>query len=241
MTPDWERDGVQLFCRDCREVLPIIESVDHVITDPPYGDRTNIGARTGSGDKVLIDYAAASVESLSCTLGMAIGLSRRWSIIWYDVEGIGDLSRLWPDLYIRCGIWRKPDATPQFTGDRPAMWGEACAIFHATGKKRWNNGGYPAFWEFNTERDRYGHPTPKPIGLMQAQVIQFTDPGETVLDFFMGSGTTGVACVKLGRKFIGCEISREYFDIAVRRIESAIDETGLLDWAAKPEQAEIEI
>ena len=98
-----------------------------------------------------------------------------------------------------------------------------------------------AIWTFPTVKGiaRPDHPCPKPLGLMELLVMQFTDPGETILDPFMGSGTTGVACAKLGRKFIGCEIDPKYFEIAVRRINDAMDETVLLDWAAKPEQAEI--
>jgi DNA modification methylase len=66
-----------------------------------------------------------------------------------------------------------------------------------------------------------GHPTPKPLGLMRDWILLFTDEGETVLDPFMGSGTTGVACLTLGRRFIGVEKREEYFDIACRRIDDA--------------------
>ncbi len=194
---------------------------DVVITDPPYGERTNVGARNMAGSESPITYAALGISELSRLVPRLINIAARWVIIWYDIEEIGALRNAAPGEYIRAGFWRKPDATPQFTGDRPAMAGEACAIFHRAGKKRWNGGGYPAYWEFLTERDRWGHPTPKPIGLLNAQVSQFTDSGETVLDPFMGSGTTGVACMGLGRKFIGIEIEPKYFDISCKRIENA--------------------
>jgi site-specific DNA-methyltransferase (adenine-specific) len=71
------------------------------------------------------------------------------------------------------------------------------------------------------QRDTGDHPCPKPLKLLKWIVENFTDPGDTVFDPFMGSGTTGVACVQTGRKFIGCEIDPGYFEIAKRRIEQA--------------------
>lgn len=68
------------------------------------------------------------------------------------------------------------------------------------------------------------HPTQKPVALMEYMVETYTDAGDSVLDFVMGSGTTGVACVKTGRKFVGIELDRGYFDIAVERISKAIAE-----------------
>ena len=62
------------------------------------------------------------------------------------------------------------------------------------------------------------HPTQKPVALMEYLIKTYTNEGETVLDFTMGSGSTGVACVSTGRKFIGCELDKEYFDVALGRI-----------------------
>ena len=74
------------------------------------------------------------------------------------------------------------------------------------------------------ERD---HPNEKPLALMQTLIETLGNEGNTILDPFMGSGTTGVACVKLDRKFIGIEIELKYFDIACRRIEKAVSEPRL--------------
>ena len=71
------------------------------------------------------------------------------------------------------------------------------------------------------------HPTQKPIAVMEWAIKETTDDNHTILDPFMGSGTTGVACVKLGRKFIGIEIEPKYFDIACKRIEAAVAEPRL--------------
>jgi len=84
------------------------------------------------------------------------------------------------------------------------------------------NKGARATAIYSTETsDKNGHPCPKPIGWMRWAVSLASRAGETILDPFMGSGTTGVAAVKLGRRFIGIEIEPKYFDIACRRIEEA--------------------
>ncbi|HDY88999.1 MAG TPA: site-specific DNA-methyltransferase [bacterium] len=79
----------------------------------------------------------------------------------------------------------------------------------------------PSSWQkFNTVagKDKTAHPTQKPVELMEYLIKTYTNEGDTVLDFAMGSGTTGVACRRLNRKFIGIELDREYFDIARERI-----------------------
>ncbi|WP_152053034.1 DNA-methyltransferase [Tautonia marina] len=82
----------------------------------------------------------------------------------------------------------------------------------------WNGGGHHAVWHCNVERDQV-HPTQKPLRLLCDWVRLFSDPGETVLDPFAGSGTTGIACLRLGRRFIGIERDPEYFEAMCRRIE----------------------
>lgn len=123
------------------------------------------------------------------------------------------------DLLVRLGVWIKRNGAPQFTGDRPGTGWEAVACLHRPGKKRWNGGGHHAVWDI--PKVVGDHPTGKPIALLNKWVNQFTDIGETILDPFMGSGPTGVAAMQLGRKFIGIELERKYFDIACRRIEDA--------------------
>jgi site-specific DNA-methyltransferase (adenine-specific) len=76
--------------------------------------------------------------------------------------------------------------------------------------------------EFNCRQDRGFHPTQKPVALMEYLIKTYTNPGELVLDFAMGSGTTGVACVNTGRKFIGIELDKNYYEIACKRINDAL-------------------
>ncbi len=122
--------------------------------------------------------------------------------------------------WIRDGYWHRTNGTPQITGDRPAVGVEALAIMHACGgKMRWNKGGAQAFWDGPRAESRPGrHPTKKPPWLMEALIRDFTDPGDLVFDPTAGEGTTGEACIKLGRRFIGCEIDPKYHAAGLARL-----------------------
>jgi DNA modification methylase len=131
------------------------------------------------------------------------------------------------DCWVRAGFWRRPDGAPQFTGDRPATPGDAVAIMHAEGKKRWNGGGHHAYWEHGVERVAREHPTQKPESLMREIVTQFTDAGDLILDPFGGSGTTAVAAKRLGRRCIFVEREEKYCEIAAKRLsQGALDLFG---------------
>jgi site-specific DNA-methyltransferase (adenine-specific) len=123
--------------------------------------------------------------------------------------------------HVRIGQWRKLGGSPQFTGDRPGIGCEAIEIAHPPGRKRWNGGGRHAFWEFAIASGTRVHTTQKPLPLMEALVSDFTDAGELICDPFAGSGTTGVACIRLGRRFVGWEKDRRYFAVAVKRLRAA--------------------
>ena len=206
-----------LYLGDCRDVLPTLPKVDVVITDPPYGEQTHAGARTGDGDVVLVDFESISADELVSIAAACVEKANRWVVMTCEWRHAAMLEQL--EALVRLGVWIKPNGAPQFTGDRPGTGWEAVAILHRPGKKRWNGGGHHAVWHFNKHSGE--HPTQKPLGLLEKWLDQFTDRGECVLDPFMGSGTTGVACMNLGRRFIGIEREPKYFDIACRRIEDA--------------------
>ncbi len=230
-------NGWEMHLGDCLDVMATLEKVDHVITDPPYSQRTSDGARTGSRPSNahnIIDFDGLTDDFIARLVPAMLRLSSRWVVCFCAVEQIGTYERTAGDTWIRTGAWVKPDATPQFTGDRPAMGFEACAILHRAGRKRWNGGGRPALWTHGFERLRNGHPTPKPLTLMQELVTLFTDPDETVLDAFAGSGTTGVACIRLGRRFIGIEKDPNYFELACERLRA--EESGSTLQAARAGQ-----
>jgi len=215
-----------LYLGDCREILPTLPKVDAVITDPPYGARethdghlSKITLKNGEPAGQVLGFDGIDKNELISLAESWIEKANRWVIFtceWKFMHALDEVGAL-----VRFGIWRKPDGAPQFTGDRPGTGWEAVAICHRGGKKRWNGGGKHAFWHWPKSQNDSGHPTGKPIGLFCDFVGDFTDPNETILDPFMGSGTTGVAAMQLGRKFIGIEIEKKYFDIAVERITNA--------------------
>lgn len=229
MTPYKRKEVIgnaTLYLGDCLEILPTLPKVDAVITDPPYGERTHAGARTGaSGKAVLIDFKALPDNEFLPLCRNLVNKSNRWVLMTCEWRHAAQLES--DGLLVRLGVWIKRNGAPQFTGDRPGTGWEAVACLHRPGKKRWNGGGHHAVWDIpKVDGD---HPTGKPIALLNKWVGQFTDEHETILDPFMGSGTTGVACMNLGRKFIGVEIEPKYFDIACERITNAQRQNSLLD------------
>ena len=190
-----------LYHGDCREVLPTLPKVDAVATDPPYGIQANkVKAHSTIRDNAAWsggnwDDARPSADIFSLILKSAPSVA-----IWGG-NYFADL------LPASSGwlCWRKPEAETGFSlADAELCWtSEAFAVRTKT-------------W---LRRDGNEHPTQKPVAIME-WTLGFLKSGLT-LDPFMGSGTTGVACVNLGRKFIGIEREQKYFDVACRRIEDA--------------------
>lgn len=214
-----------LYLADCMDVLPTLGKVDAVVTDPPYSSAVKKGAMTRADDAPINGKAFVpfdiSAKEISDILEMCV--PERWCVMFCDWRHAASILQIPPRGYrdVRFAVWNKPDGAPQFTGDRPAPGWEAIAILHREGVKlRWNGGGSRSVYTFGIEKQN-GHPTPKPLSLMKHMVELFTDHQEVILDPFMGSGTTGVACVKMGRKFIGIEREPEYFEIACKRIREA--------------------
>jgi len=225
----------QLYLGDCLEIMPMLGKVDHVICDPPYEKHVHDSKVILAKHRVLRDGRKPFDE---CNFQSIDGIRKKflylceqicegWLVSFCTIEG----TALWANdinktniKYKRPCVWVKPDATPQFNGQCPAI-GAECFItaWCGTGVSKWNSGGKRGVYTYLTNNpDRSGlHPTEKPISLMAEIIKDFTNKEETVLDPFMGSGTTGVACVKLGREFIGIELDERYFEIACKRIEEA--------------------
>lgn len=220
-----------IYLGDCREILPMLPKVDAVITDPPYEAeahtdmrRTSRGIQTGQND--VLDFAAMDEATRRFVAEAAVSTCHGWALFFCQVEA----TAVWRDALIAAGAkyrrsmaWVKPDSSPQFNGQGPAQGYECIsASWCGAGKSRWNAGGKRGVYTFNCNTGRWGgHPTEKPVALMEALIADFTDAGALVADPFMGSGTTGVACFNLGRRFIGVEREPKYFEIACRRIEDA--------------------
>lgn len=214
-----EIGGCTLYLGDCMDILPTLPKVDAVITDPPYGDVTHKGARSSNSlDVTTIDFDSIDSKQLADLCAKLVDQAYRWVVMTCEWRHAANLESSGIPL-VRLGVWIKPNGAPQFTGDRPGTGWEAVAILHRKGRKRWNGGGHHAVWTVPIEQGQ--HPTQKPIRLISDWVSAFTDSGETILDPFMGSGTTGVACAQMGRNFIGIEREPKYFEIACKRIEQA--------------------
>lgn len=223
--------NAELWLGDCREILPTLPKVDACITDPPYEAeahtamlRTNKSIKSGSND--VIDFDAMDEATRKTIASEAARLCHGWVLLFCQVEA----TSIWRDSMVAAGAkyrrsmaWVKPDSSPQFNGQGPAQGYECIsASWCGDGKSRWNAGGKRGVYTFNCNSGRWGgHPTEKPVLLMESLMADFTDDGALVLDPFMGSGTTGVACMNLIRSFIGIEREPKYFDIACRRIEDA--------------------
>lgn len=216
-----------LVLGDCLEGMRGLRSVDHVITDPPYSEHVHgKSTRGGRGGAKRLDLGFEALQAdvrAGCCQQFA-RLARRWVLVFSDVES----AHLWRrDLeaagldFARTGLWVKIGPTPQFTGDRPAAGAEAITIAHRRGKKRWNGGGKSGIWSCPAayrDGDPVVHTTQKPESLMESLIRDFTDPGDLILDPFAGSGTTGVAALRNGRRFLGFERDPKYHEIATKRL-----------------------
>ena len=202
-----------LYLGDCREILPTLPKVDAVITDPPYG--VNLGA---NGPTALGKTAYESTDDTPEFVATVC--------VPVIVQCIASGARVVMTPGIR-NCWKYPEPTELGTIYNPAgagfsRWGFTTSqpiLYY--GKDPHGQKKKPQSILWNEIAEPNGHPCPKPIKLMRWFVDRASLQHEIILDPFMGSGTTGVAAMQLGRKFIGIEIEPKYFDIACKRIEDA--------------------
>ena len=206
-------DGVRLLCGDCREILPTLGKVDAVVTDPPYGIGMD-GGKVGRAEYEKFDWDGTTADE-------AVALARAISRV--QVIFGGNYYVLPPSGHWL--IWDKQNDPTTFA-DFEMAWtnlGKSSRMV----RHLWS-GPY-----MKMKEERF-HPTQKPWAVMKWCLQQLPDDCRTILDPFMGSGTTGVAAVKLGRKFIGIEIEPKYFDIACRRISEALKQPDMFIEKPKP-------
>jgi site-specific DNA-methyltransferase (adenine-specific) len=212
--------NAELYLGDCLEILPTLGKVDAVITDPPYGISYVSAWRKHGPTEMLANDDAAPLDSVA---GMASGLVDGGALYLatrFDVAAQWNAAIRDAGLTLKTPIfWDKGNHT---SGDLEGDFGAQVEIFIFAHKGRHLLRGRRLANLWRVARESAGdHPTPKPVALIERMVSCSTDQAGTILDPFMGSGTTGVACMNLGRKFIGIEIEPKYFDIACRRIEDA--------------------
>jgi site-specific DNA-methyltransferase (adenine-specific) len=223
-----EEAGV-IYCGDCRDILPLMPKVDLVLTDPPYEKEAHTAKRrTRATFEKRKTIDSIPFEAISEVLRETVcAVSCNWSLVFCQAEAVAEYQRVYGDAYRRPMVWIKPDSSPQFSGDRPAMGYESivCAWL-GKGKSRWNGGGKRGVYTFNVTHGRKSnHPTEKPLKLINQLLTDFS-LGGVILDPFLGSGTTAVAAKELGLKFIGIEISEEYCAIAVKRLKQGVLDFG---------------
>ena len=206
-----------LYLGDCVEILPTLDKVDAVITDPPYGIGESKGKNKSRGylaqakDYGNDDWDNEPIKKEIIDLMFKVA---KWQIIFG-----GNYFELPPT---KCWlIWDKENGENDFA-DAEMAWTN---LNKAVRLKRymWNG-----MLRANNEA-RGDHPTQKPIGIMQWCINHLPVEAQTIIDPYMGSGTTGVACANMGKTFIGIEKEQKYFDIACKRIENAYRQERLFE------------
>lgn len=213
-----------LLLGDCREILPMIGAVDALITDPPYGvgfrgSTTKHSAKHGD-TYTQFDDTRENVSDIIVPAVTAALSKAKCGIITPGIACMFD----YPEPRAVGWIYYP-------SGANSGPWGFVCGqpIFYY-GKDPYlakQLGRLPNCFASTEAAEQNGHPCPKPIKQMEWLVNRASLAGDTVLDIFAGSGTTGVACARLGSRFIGIEIEERYFSIACRRIEEAYRQRDL--------------
>lgn len=244
MTKPVQIGDCTLYLGDCLEILPTLGKVDAVVTDPPYEavmqKKWGVLSRNAPSSHVRHETLGFdAIDEIRGDVAEAVAsVCSGWGVFFCMAEGV----RAWRDVieatgarYKRAMVWVKPDAMPQFNGQGPSVGHEMLvSAWYGAGYSRWNGGGKPGTFIYTKNTQGAEHPTQKPLPLIMDLVSLFSFTDDVVADPFMGSGTTGVACAKLGRKFIGIEIEPKYFDIACERIQKAYDQPDL--FIAPPEK-----
>jgi site-specific DNA-methyltransferase (adenine-specific) len=245
IAPTWQRGDASLYLGDCLDILPQLEtgSVDAVVTDPPYP-----GLKGGYPRDIKFGGVANAPNNVP-TIGVPWGGSLEWMHAAWQLARYG--------MVVFCSFHSVCMVRQEISGAKPmglVTW--LARNSPPTGKNVprydtqfiWLLNKQPGIkWDafgsmlidtpflqagcFATERilregtKAAAHPTQKPVALMRALLV---DGMDSVIDPFAGTGTTGVACVQTGRRFIGIELDAGYFEIAVKRIEAAMQQGRLL-------------
>lgn len=233
-----------LYCDDCRSVLPKLERVDAVITDPPYGmtdakwdTAPHIGEmwaalKAGREDAVFILTASQPFTSR-----VVMGNEKDFRVEWIWEKNAGSnfgtvkVQPMKEHESILVFSRKTPPYFPIMEQRAPSGLSRVKTVVNYDSQPEAYSGitgkasslrpdlRYPrSIQKFNRERGL--HPNQKPVALLEYFIKTYTQPGDTVLDPYMGSGSTGVACANTGRKFIGIEIDQGYYDIACNRLNS---------------------
>jgi site-specific DNA-methyltransferase (adenine-specific) len=219
----YQDDYVTLYHGDSFEVMAEMasDSIDCVITDPPYTERTHSKAKATRKGVIEdgISFNAFTEETLDKAFAEMGRLTKGWVIATLDYNHAFRFESQ-PPLglrQMRVGVWVKNNYMPQITGDRPAQGWEAISYLYKPSRAVWNGGGQSGNYVSNLSTPT-GHPTPKPLAMVSSFVERFSKEGDAILDPFAGGGTTLVAAKNLGRKAIGVELEEKYCELIAKRL-----------------------
>lgn len=208
-----------LYLGDCMDILPTLDKVDAVITDPPYG----IGADSHAGKKEN-GWTQWDVSGWD--------KQKPLSNLIKKVISKGKVSIVWGGNYFTDSL---PPSMQWFVWDK-GQRGFSLADCEFAWSSQNNAARVFDYARAQALQDGKQHPTQKPLALMKWCIEQCKNNPQTILDPFMGSGTTGVAAIQMGRKFIGIEREERYFDIACERISNASRQVDMFIEQPKQEQ-----
>lgn len=257
MTPTWQTadDSIRLYLGDCLDVLPQLEagSVDAVVTDLPYGttanawdeviDSARLWDRIEACMKATGVFATTSSQPFASMLVASNPDDFRHEWIWIKNRGSNFANTVREPfkehehvlVFSRGGWTYNPQSQRRAESGLSRVQHPINSYTDSDNYRKMRSEvvmrpdeRVPSSWQkFNTEVGL--HPTQKPLPLFDYLVRTYTNEGDAVADVAMGSGTTGVACIRTGRRFIGIEKEPRYFDIACRRIEAELNRTALLE------------
>ena len=217
------------------------KSVDHVITDPPYGERTHAGQRAGrregraAGDgtwvtNVGLGYSHFRPEELEAAAAQFCRIRRKWIFAMTS----HDLFSAWESSLSGYTFAPVPcvltGMTVRLAGDGPSSWTVWSVVNRPVGLKDGTKpGAYIGSPGAGPERGAEVVKGSKPEWLMERIISDYSRPGDLILDPFAGSGTTGVAAIRLGRRFIGWERDPKYHAIALKRLGAAREQRDMFE------------
>ena len=207
-----------IYNNDCMKILPTLDnkSVDLVVTDIPYG---KVNRKHGSLRKLDKGKADIITFDLDIFVNELARVTKGSIYIFCGTEQVSDIRKILIQnkMSTRLCIWEKTNPSPM-NGDKIWLSGIECCVFGRFPNATFNEHCKNTVFRYPCGRNKL-HPTQKPLELIEKLVLASSNEGDTVLDPCMGSGTTGVACKKNNRKFIGIEMDREFYNIASHRIE----------------------
>lgn len=224
ITPYYDVDGITIYHGDCREILPYLPKVDLVLTDPPYGVAYKTGRRRQDWHKFCTEIANDRDMSWvePCCEELERLMQDNTALYWFSNHDAIDIVK--PVIegrfaYKNTITWVKNNHT---AGDLEAQYGKRTEliVYANKGRRQLNGGRIDDVWNFDkVVGDMQWHQNEKPVELIERAIVKSSSESDIILDPFMGSGTTAVACIRTNRHFIGFEIDPQYHAIAEKRIE----------------------